>query len=171
MISKRVAEYQHQILELLWLDHLTYTIPTEEISYNDNFLILNDQFYQRMLDLCEENLTQKQLQIMELMSQGKTQTEISKEMNTNQSSVNLTIHGIHNGRRYTGGLVWKIKNCIVADPICQQLYQEMALAQDIMYCSKHSINLSIYHSNVESPANFYNYYPIIQQHVKNRNKL
>jgi hypothetical protein len=171
MISKRVAAYQHQILELLWLDHLTYTIPTEEISYNENLLILNDQFYQRILDLCEENLTQKQLQIMELMSQGKTQTEIARAIGTNQSSVNLNIHGIHNGRRYTGGLVWKIKNCIVADPICQQLYQEMELAQDVLYCAKHNIKLSIYNSNVESPANFYNFYPIIQQQVKNRNKL
>jgi hypothetical protein len=55
--------------------------------YNEDILVLEDQLKERFWEIINENLTDRQLQIVELLKSGATQQETAKKLQVNQSSI------------------------------------------------------------------------------------
>lgn len=78
--------------------------------------------------LVDTQLTDRQRQVIRLCSKGKTQIEIAKMLNVNQSSITKSINGncdYRNGRKIYGGAKKKLCRLADRDPVIQKIIAEM----------------------------------------------
>jgi predicted XRE-type DNA-binding protein len=81
-------------------------------GYNEELAELKDQLKIAMWRLINEELTDRQAEVIQLSASGKTQQEIAKLLGINQSSITKSIRGncdYRNGRKVYGGAAKKLK--------------------------------------------------------------
>lgn len=87
-------------------------------GYNEELAELKDQLKLAMWRLINEELTDRQAQVIRLYAEGKTQMEIAKLLGVNQSSVTKSLSGncdYKNGKRIYGGAKKKLRKMAEKD--------------------------------------------------------
>lgn len=87
-------------------------------GYNEELAELKDKLKVAMWRLINDELTDRQSEVIRLYSQGKTQTEIAKLLGVNQSSVTKSLSGncdYKNGRKVYGGAKKKLRKMAEKD--------------------------------------------------------
>ena len=103
------------------------------IVTNQQFLELNDSAIARIFQLAKQSFTKRQYEIFDLYLQGKTQMEIAKILDVNQSSITKGLMGNvdynHKGKRY-GGMAKRLANLIVRDNVLRNILKEMKILME-----------------------------------------
>ena len=95
-------------------------------AYNEQYLDLKDDLTDRFWKIAKDVLTPIQLNVVTMYASGKTQSEIAKELNRSQSSVNHNIYGSPRKTGITdGGALKKLKKAVLEDSIIQDIIQRM----------------------------------------------
>jgi DNA-binding CsgD family transcriptional regulator len=95
----------------------------------EEILDLKDDLKKEFWRLAKENLTDRQFQVILLLSQGFTQIEIAKKLNVNQSSITKSVNGncdYRNGRKIYGGTKRKLKKLADKDPAIADIINKIA---------------------------------------------
>lgn len=112
---------------------MTYRMRPE--IYDEEFMDLKDKLKERMWELIESGLTERQKQVIKLSMQGLTQNEIAKKLGINQTSVHKVLRGnidYRNSRRRYGGAFKKMIKLCKADKQIQDILKEMQEIQEGM---------------------------------------
>lgn len=99
--------------------------PEDREKLMDLRAALKEQFWR----LVEEELTDRQAQVIKLYAQGFTQIEIAKKLNVNQSSITKSINGncdYRNGKKVYGGARKKLRKLAESDERIQEILRDMA---------------------------------------------
>lgn len=140
--KNRSDAYQHLILEIC-------TAPETLVDYSDSRgmagMINSARYNEELMDLKEQltvafwrivdtELTERQSQVLRMTAQGKTQTDIAKKLNVNQSSITKSIHGnvdYSNGKRVYGGAKKKLMKLMSKDEEIQEILLKISeISQD-----------------------------------------
>ena len=133
----RSGKYQHVIMETPVSDDFLCSFSNNKsigahlnpFQYDERLLELRDQLYKRTLEILHEYGTERQQQLFTLYYiEGKTQEEIAKLLDCNQSSVTKGLHGNTDykyGKAIYGGLEKKLKRLTQKDPTCQAILKQM----------------------------------------------
>jgi len=121
--SFRSDRYQYKILEVNSSDEFLSSFSNSQSLnpelYNEQFLTLQDRLKERVNQLTEIHLTQRQKDIWKMYCDGYTQQEMSKTLNVNQSSVCKTLNGNTDYRSGTtksyGGIYKKMRRICFDD--------------------------------------------------------
>jgi len=121
--SHRSDHYQYKILEVNSSDEFLASFSNAQSlnpeMYNEQFLDLQDRLKERVNQLTEIHLTQRQKDIWRMYCDGYTQQEMSKILKVNQSSVCKTLNGNTDYRSGTtksyGGIYKKMKRICFED--------------------------------------------------------
>jgi hypothetical protein len=87
-------------------------------GYNEELAELKDKLKLAMWRLINEELTDRQSEVIRLYSEGKTQMEIAKLLGVNQSSVTKSLSGncdYKNGKKVYGGAKKKLRKMAEKD--------------------------------------------------------
>ena len=99
-------------------------------QYSEEVLELEDQLREEFWRVLRDNLTPKQLRMVELLAEGKTQTETSRELSCNQSSITKNLKGSKeigpDGRIINGGIVKKIRAIVKDDERINEILRQIA---------------------------------------------
>lgn len=101
-------------------------------KYNEELLDLREQLKKEFWRLVDENLTERQKEVLHLYAEGNTQIEIAKKLNVNQSSITKSINGNcdysrgNDSRVYYGGSIRRIKKLAAQDSKIQEILKKMA---------------------------------------------
>lgn len=87
--------YQHLLVEKAFSHEMMETFSNDDsvykklnpFNYNEEILVLEDQLKERFWEIINEHLTPRQLEIINLLKSGKTQSETAKALSVNQSSI------------------------------------------------------------------------------------
>lgn len=104
-------------------------------EYNEELLDLKEDLIKQFWRLVNAELTERQCEVMHLWSQGKTQTEIAKILNVNQSSITKSINGncdYRNGKKIYGGARKKIQKLAEKDDEIKSILKRMAEIREEM---------------------------------------
>jgi predicted DNA-binding protein YlxM (UPF0122 family) len=105
---------------------ITYRMQPD--SYNELYWQYKEQLKNRLFELVEENLTDRQKQVIKLWMDGFTQNEIAKKLGINQTSVHKVICGnidYKNEKRRYGGALKKLKKICEVDLEIQRLLRKL----------------------------------------------
>lgn len=83
--------------------------------------------------IIDTELTERQKQVLKLLAEGKTQMDIAKLLNVNQSSVTKSVNGntdYRNGKKTYGGAKKKIQKIASKDPIIQEILKKIEELQE-----------------------------------------
>lgn len=97
-------------------------------SHNEEMLDLQEELIKNFWRIVKK-LTPRQQQVLKLMSEGKTQVEIAKLLEVNQSSVVKSVGGnvdYSNGRMVYGGSRKKLLKLASEDPVLQNIFKRIA---------------------------------------------
>ena len=100
---------------------------------HEQLLDLKEQLIKEYWRLIRIKLTPRQRQVIELYAEGKTQIEIAKILNVNQSSITKSINGncdYRNGRRVYGGAKRKLKKMADKDDKIQEIIAKLTDIQE-----------------------------------------
>jgi len=100
-IKNRSDSYQNLLLEISYPHELLDIFSdTDSIykklnpfSYNDDIAELEEQLKKELWRIIEDNLTDRQKEVVKLYASGKTQIEIAKTLGVNQSSITKCLTG------------------------------------------------------------------------------
>lgn len=101
-------------------------------KYNEELLDLREQLKKEFWRLVDDNLTERQKEVLHLYAEGNTQIEIAKKLNVNQSSITKSINGNcdysrgNSNRVYYGGSVRRIRKLAAVDHKIQEILKKMA---------------------------------------------
>lgn len=134
--SSRSSRYQHFFLESAHShDMMESFCNTDSIyhrlnpwNYNEELAELEEQLKVEFWRVINTLLTDRQKEVIKLSSQGKTQMEIAKILNVNQSSITKSLHGnvdYKNGKRAYGGSKKKLQKIIVNDEKIKELLEKI----------------------------------------------
>lgn len=146
-IKNRSDAYQPLLLEISCA-HELLDIFTENDSiykklnpfhYNDEVAELEDQLKKELWRIIEENLTERQKEIVKMTAAGKTQVEIAKVLGVNQSSIVKSLNGnqsyvpkdMINGKPLTyGGVKLKLQKIVKEDMAVNAILAKIAELRD-----------------------------------------
>jgi cell division protein FtsL len=125
--APRSQRYQFLLLESVFPTEMLEAFSNEEsvykrlnpFDYNEEIMQLEEELKKEFWRVVNSCLTERQRQVIELSSQGKTQMEIAKELNVNQSSITKSLHGnvdYNKGSRVYGGSLKRMKKLCENDP-------------------------------------------------------
>lgn len=144
--DNRSNHYQHLFAESSYSNEMMESFPNELSLYNR----LNPfEYSEELMDLEEElriefwriveTLTDRQKAVLTLRAEGKTQMEIAKMLNVNQSSITKSINGNvdykqTNGKdsmsnkkaKSYGGSLKKLRRLLEQDPRVQEILAKIA---------------------------------------------
>lgn len=137
----RSDAYQWKIYEIPWsaesLHIIRESTPIEE-EQSPEFLEYNEKILHYIADaiINKAGLSDQQRKVILMYADGFTQTEISKELGVNQSSINKVLNGntasfdAHSGKVYDykrtyGGIHRKISKYLVKDEVLRQMCVEL----------------------------------------------
>jgi DNA-binding CsgD family transcriptional regulator len=134
--ATRSAAYQSLFCESSFPIELLESFSNEDslykklnpFDYNENILLLEEQLRDEFWRLVNTQLTPRQREIIHLLSQGKTQCEVAKELNINQSSITKSINGnvdYKKGKIVYGGSKSRIRKLIEEDERIQSILQKI----------------------------------------------
>lgn len=96
----RSQSYQHLFNEISFSNEMLTAFAEENgltaaiiEQHNEELLDLKEDLKVEFWRLVEENLTERQQEVLKLSAQGYTQTEIAKKLGVNQSSITKSING------------------------------------------------------------------------------
>lgn len=132
----RSDSYQHLLLEIAYSHDMMEVFQNEDsiynrlnpFAYNEDLLELEDQLKVEFWRIVNTLLTPRQKEVIELYAEGKTQMEIAKLLDVNQSSITKSLNGnvdYKNKRRVYGGSSKKIKKIIESDPKVKEILDKM----------------------------------------------
>lgn len=135
--GNRSNKYQYLLLETPFsADMITEFSDGQGLSgilnaakYNEELLDLKEQLLSAFWRIIDTQLTPRQRQVLRLFAKGRTQIEIAKELNVNQSSITKSISGnvdYRNGKKVYGGAKKKIKRIADTDPEVIEIFRRMA---------------------------------------------
>jgi transcriptional regulator len=107
-------------------------------SYNDDIAELEEQLKKELWRIIEDNLTERQKEVVKLYASGKTQIEIAKTLGVNQSSITKCINGNVDyknkdtkGKPITyGGVRLKLQKIVKEDQKVNEILQKIADLRD-----------------------------------------
>lgn len=163
--SVRSDKYQYLLQEVsVDLNDLSNTIDLKcqlhAARYSPRFAELNDQAFQRIMDLCKEHLTEKQYVVISLFLKGHTQQEIAKILNIHQSSITKSLNGNVDyagklkHKRY-GGSSKKMRKFFLEDQILKDIMKDMRDCDDLLWELKHPTGVVHYNSEYNATTNIY----------------
>lgn len=131
--------YQYLLVEKVFSHEMMENFPDEDslykklnpYAYNEDILILEDQLKERFWQIIEKHLTKRQLQIVNLLKKGATQSETAKALGVNQSSITKSVHGNvdyskASGKASYGGICKKLARVVDNDPIIKEIKEKIA---------------------------------------------
>ena len=129
--------YPHELLDVFSDTDSIYK-KLNPFSYDDNIAELQEQLNKELWRIIEENLTDRQKQVVKLYASGKTQIEIAKMLGVNQSSITKCIHGNvdyknrdDKGKPITyGGVRLKLQKIVKEDAVVNDLLARIADLRD-----------------------------------------
>jgi DNA-binding CsgD family transcriptional regulator len=138
--TNRSGKYQSFFAELPYSNDMmaefqTGLQETYSVEDRERLLDLRELLTKEFWRLVDENLTERQSQVLHLLAQGYTQIEVAKQLNVNQSSITKSVHGNcdyrhkrsgKEGRTVYGGSSRKLKKLSEKDPRVQGILNEMA---------------------------------------------
>ena len=98
-------------------------------EHNEELLDLKEQLRKEFWRLVNNELTDRQKEVITLYAQGYTQIEIAKKLNVNQSSITKSINGncdYRNGRKVYGGASKKLRKLAEKDERIQTILKRIA---------------------------------------------
>jgi predicted XRE-type DNA-binding protein len=129
--KNRSDVYQHILLESPCSPEMLVEIADSDgvISqlgyiYNEELLELKEQLKKEFWRIVQTQLTSRQREVITLVCEGKTQTEIAKILKVNQSSITKSINGncdYKNKKRVYGGAKRKMKKIASQDAVIQDI--------------------------------------------------
>lgn len=108
----------------------------ENPEVRDKLLDLQDELKEAFWELADSKLTKRQSQVLHLYVEGKTQIEIAKMLNVNQSSITKSINGncdYRNGKKIYGGANKKLKRLAAKDAKIQKILKQIEELQTDLY--------------------------------------
>lgn len=145
-IPNRSDHYQNLLLEISYPHELLDIFSdTDSIykklnpfSYNDDIAELEEELKKELWRIIEDNLTDRQKEVVKLYASGKTQIEIAKTLGVNQSSITKCINGNvdyknkdNKGKPITyGGVRLKLQKIVKEDAKVNEILQKIADLRD-----------------------------------------
>lgn len=102
-------------------------------EYSEDYLNLKDELKKEFWKLAEEVCTERQLDVMKMLSSGMTQMEIANKLGVNQSSITKSLNGnidYNGGTKVYGGLIKKLKKHVAEHAKINEILEKMAELQD-----------------------------------------
>ncbi len=135
--ANRSDKYQHFLLEVSVSDtYLESFDNSQSIStllnpfeYSEEYLQLKDDLKKEFWKLAEEVCTERQFEIMQMLCQGMTQTEIANKLGVNQSSITKSLNGnldYNKNRKVYGGLIKKMKKHVETHIRINEILERMS---------------------------------------------
>lgn len=134
--TNRSNGYQHLFAEQPYSNEMMAEFSEAQglvENYNpedrERLLVLRDELKAEYWRLARENLTKRQLQVIELLAQGFTQIEIAKQLNVNQSSITKSVNGncdYKNHKKVYGGAKRKLRKLSDKDPKIQEIILQIS---------------------------------------------
>jgi len=145
--TNRSNGYQHLFAEQSYSNEMMAEFSeaqglVENYSPEDKeqLLELREELKIAFWKLAKDNLTKRQYQVLELLALNMTQTEISKKLHVNQSSITKSINGncdYKNSkdknskegtikRKVYGGSKKRLRKLAEKDPVIQELFDKIA---------------------------------------------
>lgn len=98
------------------------------INYNEELIELKESLKREFWRIVNTQLTSRQREVITLVCDGYTQTEIAKKLKVNQSSITKSINGncdYKNKKRVYGGAKRKMKKIADSDPVIQSILEQI----------------------------------------------
>lgn len=135
--TTRSAGYQNVIMESAYSpekiaefsDAQGFTGKLNDLNAAEERHELKDQLKTAFWRVVDTELTPRQREVLHLYKDGKTQIEIAKILNVNQSSITKSINGncdYKNGKRVYGGAKKKLKRIVDQDKEIQSILSQIA---------------------------------------------
>ena len=146
--ENRSSHYQQIFAETMCSNEMMASFCNEDsissrlnpFQYSEDLLDLEDELKKEFWRIVEEELTDRQKEVLRLYAEGLTQTEIAKKLHVNQSSVAKNVGGnqmysnsdskttktTKTPKRTYGGSKRKLKKIIEIDPRITDILQKMA---------------------------------------------
>jgi len=129
--------YPHELLDI-FSDNDSIYKKLNPFSYNDDIAELEEQLKKELWRIIEDNLTDRQKEVVKLYASGKTQIEIAKTLGVNQSSITKCINGNvdyknkdNKGKPITyGGVRLKLQKIVKEDAKVNEILQKIADLRD-----------------------------------------
>ena len=102
-------------------------------KYNEDLINLEDELKKEFWRIVNSLLTDRQKEVIRLLSDGLTQMEIAKKLEVNQSSITKSINGnvsYLKGRTTYGGAKKKLKKIIQSDEKIIEILRKMMEIRD-----------------------------------------
>ncbi len=139
--GNRSSSYQHLILETVCSNDMMESFSNDDgiykklnpFSYNEDVAELEDQLKEEFWRIVDTLLTKRQKEVIHLYADGKTQMEIAKILNVNQSSITKSLNGnvdYKKGKRSYGGTRKKIKKIIEGDSKIKEILAKITELKD-----------------------------------------
>jgi predicted DNA-binding protein YlxM (UPF0122 family) len=129
--------YPHELLDIFSDTDSIYK-KLNPFSYNDGIAELQEALNKELWRIIEDNLTERQRQVVKLYASGKTQIEIAKQLGVNQSSITKCLNGNVDyknkdlkGKPITyGGVRLKLQKIVKDDVKVNEILQQIADLRD-----------------------------------------
>ncbi len=140
--QNRSDKYQYILLETACSNDMMEAFCNEEsiysrltggFVYDERMLELEDRLKEEFWRVVDTLLTPRRREVIRLYAEGKTQMEIAKLLNVNQSSITKSLNGnvdYKNGKKVYGGAKKKINKIIQSDEKIIEILREMAEIRD-----------------------------------------
>lgn len=132
--KNRSDRYQSLYTELPYSNEMMAELAEREMTRSDpelreRYLDAKERLRIAFWRLVDEQLTDRQREVMKLYCAGYTQIEIARKLNVNQSSITKSINGncdYRNGKRIYGGAKKKLRRLVDKDPEIKEIIAELA---------------------------------------------
>lgn len=118
----------HEQMEAFSNDSSIYS-HLNPFEYNEDLIDLEEELKKEFWRIADENLTQRQNQVLRMWADGYTQMEIAKILGVNQSSITKSINGntdYKNKKRISyGGSAAKLQKIIAKDEKMQEIIKKI----------------------------------------------
>ncbi len=133
--KNRSDRYQSIFTELPYSSEMMAEFTEREGMVSRNDPVLRDRYLDAkerlrvaFWRLVNEQLTERQQEVMKLYCEGYTQIEIARKLNVNQSSITKSINGncdYRNGKRIYGGAKKKLRRLAEKDEEIKEILLEL----------------------------------------------
>jgi len=132
----RSDSYQYNLLESACSPEIINEVPSDSsiqsllnpFGYNEEFLNLKEELRIAFWRLVDTKLTKRQKEVIHLVANGLTQTEIARKLGVNQSSITKSLNGncdYKNDRKIYGGAKRRILKLAEKDREIQEIFAKI----------------------------------------------
>lgn len=130
----RSSAYQWILLETVCSNDMMEAFGNEDsiynrlnpFHYNEDLMELEDQLKVEFWRVVNDNLTERQRDVLKLLSEGLTQSEVGSKLGVNQSSITKNLHGnTSTDLTVYGGSKKKLRKIIEGDDRIQAILEKI----------------------------------------------